>query len=157
MFYWYTRIAAWLSYHRNIPIGTYMNRWYLIPPQWNLPICVRLQHIRKPDLSRQPHNHPYAFKSIVLRGFYVEEQVVYVPDVEADGTVGSLPVTEVYHHPFKLYTIERQRYHRIIEMPTCGVWTLIFHPRKPKEYDWGFLGEDGKHIDHDHYVRPANH
>lgn len=157
----FKRITATLkglvTAHRNRKIGTYMDRWYIIPPEWNLPWCVRLHHIRRHDLARSPHNHPYAFHSIVLRGFYVEEQILGVPPMEEGCEWIAFPVREVYHFPFKWHKIARQRYHRITEMSAGGVWTVIVHPRKPKEYEWGYLGEDGKHIPHAEYNRPPGY
>lgn len=157
----FKRITATLkglvTAHRNRKIGTYMDRWYIIPPEWNLPWCVRLHHIRRHDLARSPHNHPYAFHSIVLRGFYVEEQILGVPPMEEGCEWIAFPVREVYHFPFKWHKIARQRYHRITEMSAGCVWTVIVHPRKPKEYEWGYLGEDGKHIPHAEYNRPPGY
>lgn len=157
----FKRIAATLQglvkAHHNHKIGTYMDRWYIIPPQWNLPFCVRLHHILRHDQARVPHNHPYAFKSIVLRGFYVEEQILGVPPMEEGCEWIAFPVREVYHFPFKWHKIARQRYHRITEMSAGGVWTVIVHPRKPKEYEWGYLGEGGKHIPHAEYNRPPGY
>lgn len=150
-------IKRWLNHHANRKIGTYMDRWYIIPPEWNLPWCVRLHHIRRHDLARSPHNHPYAFHSVVLRGFYVEEQILGIPPMEDGCELIAFPVREIYHFPFKWHKIARQRYHRIIEMSAGGVWTLIVHPRKPKEYEWGYLGEDGKHIPHAEYNRPPGY
>lgn len=157
----FKRITATLkglvTAHRNRKIGTYMDRWYIIPPEWNLPWCVRLHHIRRHDLARSPHNHPYAFHSIVLRGFYVEEQILGVPPMAEGCEWIAFPVREVYHFPFKWHKIARQRYHRITEMSAGCVWTVIVHPRKPKEYEWGYLGEDGKHIPHAEYNRPPGY
>lgn len=145
------RIRNWMSYHRNLGIGHYMDRWYLVPPQWNLPFCVRLQHIRRPDSSRHQHNHPYAFKSIVLWGWYDEEQVVRVEHIEGRGLTPIL--RNVIHPKWRMFSISQNGYHRIVNMPSNGVWTLIWHPRKPAVYKWGYLVEEGKHVPHEAYPR----
>ena len=150
-------IKRWLSYHGNRQIGTYMNRWYVIPPQWGLPISVRLQHIRRADGERLHHNHPYAFKSIVLKGWYEEEQVRDFPPLEAGCEYMAFDIQTVMHRKFKLFTIAQKRYHRLVSMSKGGVWTLIWHPRKAVESDWGYLNVDGSHIPHDEYVRPAGY
>lgn len=140
------KVKALVALHRNRNIGEYMDRWYIVPPEWNLPFCIRLHHIKRID-TRIHHNHPYEFKSVVVRGWYVEEQVV--------SPLGVAPeVREVLHLPWRLCLIKRQRYHRIVDMPTAGVWTIIIHPRKPKEYHWGYLDEQGNHIPQEEYKRP---
>jgi len=143
------KAKALLALHRNRNIGDYMDRWYIIPPEWNLPICIRLHHIKLVD-TRIHHNHPYEFKSVVLKGWYDEEQVVRVPQCECQQVLTRI----VRHYAFRLHLIERKRYHRIVRMPKAGVWTVIVHPRKPKEYEWGYLDENGKHIPQEQYKRP---
>lgn len=143
------------SFHRNINIGKYMDRWYIIPPEWNLPFCVRLHHIKLVD-TRHHHNHPYSFYSIVVKGGYIEEwaESCYLPVVG-----GQHPFTRLAgslnHKWLRLHRISRRRYHRIVCMPTEGVWTVIFHPRKPKEYNWGYL-VNGNHVDRKDYVRKSS-
>lgn len=149
------RLKKWVRNHTNRQIGTYMDRWYIIPPSWNLPICVRLQHIKRADQERLPHNHPYAFKSIVLKGWYDEDKIGdFPPELEPGCEYMAFPFTVVRHNPFKVFLIEQKRYHRITDMSKGGVWTLIWHPRKAKESEWGYLNVDGTHIPHAEYVRP---
>ena len=150
-------IKRWLSHHKNHQIGTYMDRWYLVPPQWGLPISVRLQHIKRPDEGRIPHNHPYAFKSIVLKGWYDEEQVMDFCELAPGHELMAFEIKTVRHSRFKIFQIARKRYHRILSMPKSGVWTIIWHPRKPQESAWGYLEVDGSHIPHAEYVRPAGY
>jgi len=116
-----------------------MDRWYLIPPSLRLPFCVRIHHIKKADIMRPPHNHPYTFASIVLRGWYSEERI-HVGD--------TIVSTDMAHAPFEVYSVEAARYHRIAEVSDGGVWTMIIHPRKPSVYEWGFLLPDGTHVPH---------
>jgi hypothetical protein len=150
-------IKRWFNHHTNRQIGTYMNRWYVIPPAWGLPICVRLQHIKRPDGERIPHNHPYAFKSIVLKGWYLEEQVMDFCELAPGHELMAFEFKPVYHSAFKVFQIEQKRYHRVIDMAKGGVWTLIWHPRKVQESAWGYLDVDGQHIPHDEYVRPPGY
>lgn len=150
-------IKRWLSHHKNHQIGTYMDRWYLVPPQWGLPISVRLQHIKRADETRLPHNHPYAFKSIVLKGWYDEEQTKGWTRITQQSDAVVFKRELVRHGRFKLFRIAQQQYHRILCMPSSGVWTIIWHPRKPQESAWGYLADDGTHIPHAQYVRPAGY
>lgn len=137
------------SFHRNKPIGKYMDRWYIVPPEWSLPFCVRLHHIKKGDQTRLPHNHPYSFYSLVLKGWYVEE---LTPG--AAGFQSADHRFRILRKQFCFRKVERRRYHRVVNVPYYGVWTVIFHPRKPKIYEWGFLAKDGTHINRKDYRRP---
>lgn len=147
-------IKRWLSHHGNRQIGTYIDRWYIVPPQWKLPVCVRLQHIKRADNERIPHNHPYAFKSIVVKGWYDEQQVVDHYPGESGHIFRN---THVRHGRFKLFTIAKERFHRIVRVSKGGVWTLIWHPRNVTQEGWGYLNTDGSYITHDDYVRPPGY
>lgn len=47
----------------------YLRRWYL----WRCKaFSVRIHHIMLPDLDRDPHDHPWPFLSIILKGGYRE-------------------------------------------------------------------------------------
>lgn len=147
-------IKRWLGHHGNRQIGTYIDRWYIVPPQWKLPVCVRLQHIKRADNERIPHNHPYAFKSIVVKGWYDEQQVVdHYPG--EDGHI--FRNRHVHHGRFKLFLIAKERFHRIIRVSKGGVWTLIWHPRNVTQEGWGYLNTDGQFVSHDDYVRPPGY
>jgi len=147
-------IKRWLGHHGNRQIGTYIDRWYIVPPQWKLPVCVRLQHIKRADNERIPHNHPYAFKSIVVKGWYDEQQVVDHYPGESGHIFRN---THVRHGRFKLFTIAKERFHRIVRVSKGGVWTLIWHPRNVTQEGWGYLNTDGSYITHDDYVRPPGY
>lgn len=54
------------------PSGTYMTRLTLL----RIPgLQVMLHWLRQPDHARDPHDHPWSFASIVLRGGYVEDRI----------------------------------------------------------------------------------
>lgn len=145
-----------------------MDRWYLISPALRLPFAIRLHHIKLADGPRLPHNHPYTFYSFVLFGWYMEEKQhlnsgqattnallkSLNDDVMPDSILERRPPRYVRHKPFEVHEIRREEYHRITEVSADGVWTLIVHPRKPKDYQWGFLDTDGAHVDRHDYKRP---
>lgn len=150
------KVRKLIGLHRNRNIGKYMDRWYIVPPEWNLPFCIRLHHIKMVD-TRIHHNHPYGFWSIVVKGEYLEERAR--KRYETKGTIRPyLELTSVRHKWLRLHRISREGYHRIVSLPRDGkgVWTIIFHPRKPKEYEWGYLDENGNHIPQEHYKRPLD-
>jgi hypothetical protein len=66
-------------------IEGYMDRWWLVPrfamgsdeygnpfPKEWWPLKIRLHHIKREDLGDYPHDHPFDFRSIVLRNWYEE-------------------------------------------------------------------------------------
>lgn len=70
------------------PDGTdvYMKRWWLFnsyvadrwgnedPRYWWIPFSIRVHHIHRPDVDRHLHDHPWAFRSFILMGGYVEQR-----------------------------------------------------------------------------------
>ena len=64
----------------------YMDRWWLFnayskdasgnqaPARWPLLPSIRVHHIVRPDDDAHEHNHPWAARSVILRGSYVEER-----------------------------------------------------------------------------------
>lgn len=95
---------------------------------------IYLHDIFEPDADRHPHDHPWTFYSVVLRGRYTERLHLY-PHVY-------LP--RYRDQTWKRWTIHkmgRETAHRIVEA-SPGLKTLIFTgPRRPR--GWGFFTEDG--------------
>lgn len=114
----------------NLP--GYMNRWWLVMPSSRLPFAVRVHHILRRDHDRDPHNHPWAFRTIILDGWY--DEALLQPD-------GSEDVRRV--HAGMTQARDTKQYHRIEKISEGGVWTLFFMEKKSGE--WGFL-QNGKHI-----------
>lgn len=92
----------------------------------------RLHGIMLADGDRELHNHPFHYRTFILRGWYVEQR----PDPK--GRVFPVAHTEGE-------SATGQGYHRICTVPKEGVWTLFFVSRKNGNRDWGFL-VDGKHV-----------
>jgi hypothetical protein len=98
-----------------------------------------LHDIFEPDADRDPHNHPWSFISIVLRGRY-EEKVHYEPEQEMSGVSPAHPITKK-HGRFSIHRMDGEAAHRIT-YAAPGLKTLIIRgPRKPK--GWGFFTRDG--------------
>lgn len=88
------------------------------------------------DIDRgDPHDHPWAFKSTILYGGYVEE--VYHP---------KLGLVETRHrHPGDNFYVSMDHIHRIVDLPKGECWTLIqpqYHGTVKKSGFWQFR-EDG--------------
>lgn len=133
-------IAAWLiaraqrtpyTHITNTEDGSlYMGRWWLFNPydserhetRWSwCPISVRVHHIVRPDRDRHLHDHPWNFRTVVLRGHYVEERENRCYFVRGAGTTASLQFGS---------------FHRIAQVSPGGVWTLFITGRY--RGTWGF-------------------
>lgn len=114
-------------------LSGYMLRWWLIPERTDSDFAVRLHHILREDRDRHLHDHPWEFRSIILRGWYVEE---YLGD---DGVVH-----ERIWRAGDTYVAPKGYYHRITRVSPGGVRTLFITRRRLT--GWGFLVE-GEHID----------
>lgn len=112
----------------------YMGRWNIIDEgTWQSKVLdelfgyksVRLHLIARPDKDRDLHNHPFNYRTFVLRGAYTEEiGGVLLPCRrelrQGDSAVGYCGT-----------------FHRIAKVPVEGVWTLFFMDENTDK--WGFL------------------
>lgn len=91
---------------------------------------VRIHHIMRPDSDRHMHDHPWNARTIVLRGWYIEERPGRLTSHLWERTRG--------------YTgrLLFGQYHRIEEVSPGGVWTLFITWRK--RGTWGFLVDGAK-------------
>lgn len=99
-----------------------MRRYWLIPPSWHLPFTVRIHHILAPDADPYLHDHPWNWRTIVLAGWYVEE------DVEGRKTHRMRGDTRA---------ATAETFHRIDAVGRNGAWTLFIMGRKRNR--WGFM------------------
>jgi len=122
----------------------YMGRWYLLPGgpaaeeaskwlRW-LPVAIRVHHIQTADSGRDLHDHPFDFRTVILRGGYVEEDLA--------GDVRGYIAGDTYFSP-------AERFHRISGVARGGAWTMVFIFSRRNQ--WGFLTEDGK-VGHREYL-----
>jgi len=110
----------------------YLARLRLIQTPW---FGVYVHDIYEPDADRDPHNHPWAFISIVLRGGYTERlyrthgKYVYINGSQ----------TRTYRR-WSAHRMGRDAAHRIIDAQP-GLRTLILVG--PRRAGWGFFTEGG--------------
>jgi len=148
-------VAEWLIRRsKSTPfkhLGGYMLRWWLMPrwmlthddegylePKRWLPFGIRIHHILREDADPYLHSHPFAWRTIILKGFYVEEDVWGNRHVRLPGDT-------------RLATPETL--HRIDSVCERGVWTLFIVGRKKSP--WGFmLGNPPRMIHHKDYHSP---
>lgn len=117
------------------------DKFYLEGPWTASGIHPDLHHMKAPDLGL-PHCHPWSFRSLIIRGSYVEE--VYAPD-------GS--TTLVTHNQGDSFVIAAEHIHRIVELPEGEAWTFIV-PEGPVGRTWGYWRwKDGQAFKKDHNGR----
>lgn len=120
----------------------YMLRYWLFNPypasgqakRWAMLPSMRLHFIRRADQDRHLHDHPWNARTIILRGWYLEERVDGSTHKRAEGYTGRLRFGE---------------YHRIHEIHPDGVITLFITWRNRGE--WGFL-VDGQKVPWKRYL-----
>lgn len=89
---------------------------------------VRVHCILRPDTARHKHDHPFDFRTIILRNWYVEQR----------GELGDPASSGERHFRNRgdTGTMKFGSFHNIVETHSEGVWTLVFC------YDyrgiWGF-------------------
>lgn len=86
---------------------------------------IRIHHILRRDLDRHPHNHPWSWRSLVMRGWLVEER---------DGNERAVLAGDTYR-------CDDTDFHRITHVSGGGVWTLFITGRKM--HSWGFKTDAG--------------
>lgn len=131
------RIAAMPPHHDlHDADGTlYMGRWRVVDEDtragWWLErltgyASIRLHRIMRPDHDRDLHNHPFAYRTFILRGFYTETY--------ADGLDGAPCGRGLLRGDTA--TGSPRHYHRIDAVSEGGVWTLFCMTRNTDK--WGF-------------------
>lgn len=107
----------------------YLRRWYL----WRCKaFSVRLHHIVMEDVDRWPHDHPWNFVALVLRGGYVER---WGP---AGMCVPCLTKRVRFVNAHRATDV-----HRIVRFTRGhkGAWTLFI--TGPELRTWGFQTDEG--------------
>jgi len=85
----------------------YMRRFWLLRLG---PLQIRLHHILAEDPGRDHHDHPWPFRSVILRGWYLEQREGgrHMRREEGD-----------------MYRMKRGEFHRIVQVADGGAWTLF--------------------------------
>lgn len=140
-------IANWLIKQSQktiyYPIRTadnrlYMDRWWLfnpygkdpmgnqVPGRWPWLPNIRVHHISLPDNDRHEHDHPWDARTIILKGYYIEER-------KTSGQPTRIFVAG------DTQAIEFEQYHRITHLSPGGAYTLFI--------TYGFQGDWGYNVD----------
>jgi hypothetical protein len=102
----------------------YLDRLRLVQTPW---ASLYLHHIHRPDLERDPHDHPWWFASLVIAGCY--EELTW-PDKTA-----AAPQTYRARPRWSVRCLSRAAAHRITSVDG-SLWTLVL--TGPRRGDWGF-------------------
>lgn len=113
----------------------YMNRWWIVPRFRNLP-SIRLHHIRQADIARDMHSHPFNFKTIILRGWYIQQ----IPDIGWPKKRHRIRIMTCDEG--QVHSCHYKHFHRITHVSPDGCWTL-FISWGGKRHDWGFMTDKG--------------
>lgn len=134
----------------------YMRRWWLfnayentdgtpIERNWFMDMLpsVRVHHILLEDNDSHLHDHPWDARSIILRGFYIEERL----NPEFEPWIVEHPTNprtyQVWRRLGDIVRLNFGEYHRITQVPNDGVFTLFITYKY--RGTWGFL-VDGKKV-----------
>lgn len=123
----------------------YMDRWWLLNPittaadgtktakyPW-LPVSARMHHILRADQARDKHNHPGSFRTLIGKGWYIEER--------DDGT---------YHRQAgDTSVLLSGEFHHVNQVSEGGVWTIFIMWGWTGL--WGFRTPDGSVVPHQDY------
>ena len=107
----------------------YLDRLRIVQTPW---FGVYLHHIHRPDRDRDPHDHPWAFASLVLTGRYTE-------------VIWNESRTATRARTWRRFSVHRmgRSLAHIITRIEGPLWTLVI--TGPRRGDWGFW-EDGRFV-----------
>jgi hypothetical protein len=128
------RIGSYLEVpDYDCPDLTLLRRWKLIESPW---FGVFVHHLRRSDsLNRPPHDHPWSFVSVGVRGTYTETRMTYVASVGEWCTWSDTSRARFrYRKPTDLHRV-------VLDDPERGAWTIVLHG--PRSRVWGFRDENG--------------
>jgi hypothetical protein len=119
----------------------YLRRWVIARTPW---FQVLLHKIFKPDPDNDMHNHPWSFKSFILKGGYIEQTPLWTDE-------GVEPKAKFTWKGALSWAGQNEfSFHRIATLPAGPTWTLVFTSGKRKS--WGFLAK-GKYVPWRDYLR----
>lgn len=120
--------------------GVYLRRLRIVQTPW---FGVMLHRIYLPDTDNDPHDHPWVFWSLVLKGGY-DEALFRLR--KGSGRAWFIGIK--IHDRWSLHRMGKTNAHRILSVRP-GTVTLVFHGRR--QSSWGFYTPHG-YVDWKDYV-----
>lgn len=133
---------------------------YFVPKPW-WPFRWRVHQILRPDYDRNFHNHPTAYRTFILDGYYYETVPCEDPAKRADpdqgyidfhgtGMTASAPLS--HYHLISHVSHEAVRYRVQDVTPFDGVWTLFCMSNRNRQI-WGFMDAAGRFVPSKDYFK----
>jgi len=97
--------------------------------------AARIHHICRSDRDRHPHDHPWSYLTIILRGGYFEVRPILKDGLQAGEETQ-------WHGPGSILFRPANSWHRLVIPTGKTAWTLFC--TGPNAQEWGFLTEIGK-------------
>jgi hypothetical protein len=123
------RSANWALFERPIripdyddPSKVYLTRWRLISTPW---FAIFVHRLDGPDPRATPHDHPWSFRSFVLRGGYIERRL--------DPLTMEIDEARVVRRMNHIHAGEAHSIRRLLRAPT---WTIVFVGSRRRT--WGY-------------------
>lgn len=143
---WLISKAKKTPYNNIVKDGsTYMERYWLFNPYESVngeqkgakyswwPWSIRIHWIRRADVDRHMHDHPWNARTVILKGWYIEERLICdACELFPDGYE-----VEYWRREGDTARLDFGEYHYITEVPEDGVWTLFI--TGPYQGTWGFM------------------
>lgn len=123
------------------PSNPMLIRWRLIQTPW---FGIYLHLIWREDLDRLPHDHPWVFRSVVLRGGYREEFYEDTRRLDRGAFTRSFGGVPPVGRPRRYHKFPLGAAHRIVAV-LPHTTTLVLVGRKLRT--WGFYDAAGHFID----------
>jgi len=124
------------------PTHVYLRRFIVAKTPW---VGLYVHWIFTKDEDRDPHNHPFNFWSLVLKGGYEERRYW----LHGEGLLKARGSTTRIRKRFSLARTTRTYFHRIVALHGSPTVTVILTGKRSQ---WGFLTEHG-YVPQEEYVR----
>lgn len=128
--------SQWTPYFH---LHGYMRRWWLfnryseigsmeqIEPRFRWLPSIRVHHILREDRAEHPHDHPWDARTIILKGWYVEQTEDGVRRLRWEGDTRAIRFGE-YHHIEKVSP--RGTFTLFITWKYIGTWGFLVDGKK---------------------------
>lgn len=120
----------------------HFRRYRLLSTPW---FNIYIHHILSSDLDVDPHDHPFSFHSLILKGAY-QELCKYEPYFDEGFHCCK-------HYAGQVVVHKAEDAHKITLL-TPDVWTLVVTSGRTR--DWGYRLSDGTWVQHQEYRRLKN-
>lgn len=129
----------WLFWRwKTVSHNTYITRLDVLRTPW---FEVKLHFMHGPDPERDPHDHPWPFLSLILRGQYVESRHLSWEGSYNNGQlIGVAQHSSVHVHHWFNWMPDPEQAHRIT---WCAPGTVTLVLALGRRREWGFHTRNG--------------